>query len=79
MEHPELAPKPPKRGQRRRAETRARSHSHWVSRYRPGVPVPMQSARESIVQAELRQKEVEFCTKNTLRYTYTYMYDTCTY
>ena len=41
--------------------------SSWVSRYRPGVPVPTLSARESIVQAELRQKEKEFCEFEVLR------------
>ena len=41
--------------------------SSWVSRYRPGVPVPTLSARESIVQAELRQREKEFCEFEVLR------------
>ena len=41
--------------------------SSWVSRYRPGVPVPTLSARESIVQAELRQQEKEFCEFEVLR------------
>ena len=44
------------------------SSSKWVSRYRPGVPVPMSNARESIVQAELRQREKDFCDRMTLRY-----------
>ena len=44
------------------------SSSKWVSRYRPGVPVPMSNARESIVQAELRQREKDFCDKMILRY-----------
>ena len=41
--------------------------SSWVSRYRPGVPVPTLSARESIVQDELRQREKEFCEFEVLR------------
>lgn len=60
---------------RRRARSRDRSSSKpappqstWVSRYRPGVPVPSQSARESIVQAELRQREKEFCSSEDIRY-----------
>ena len=59
---------------RRRATSRDRSSSKppppqsaWVSRYRPGVPVPSQSARESIVQAELRQREKEFCSSEGIR------------
>ena len=37
--------------------------SQWVSRYRPGVPVPIpgETARESIMQSELRHREKEFC------------------
>jgi hypothetical protein len=69
MDQPELSshlPLPSLR-QRPRAETRARSSTHWVSRYRPGVPVPRANVRESIVQAELRQKEKEFCNQKTLR------------
>jgi phosphatidylinositol-bisphosphatase len=41
--------------------------SRWVSRYRPGVPVPMPNARESIVQAELRHRERDFCDRMKLR------------
>ena len=41
--------------------------SSWVSRYRPGIPVPALSARESIVQDELRQREKEFCEFEVLR------------
>ena len=65
---------------RRRAGSRApppssgttRSHhkkSRWVSRYRPGVPiaVPGESARESIMQSELRHREEEFCDPKLLR------------
>ena len=44
--------------------------SRWVSRYRPGVPisVPGESARESIMQTELRHREEEFCDQKQLRY-----------
>lgn len=44
--------------------------SKWVSRYRPGVPIalPGESARESIMQAELRHREEEFCNPKQLRY-----------
>lgn len=47
-----------------------RKKSQWVSRYRPGVPiaVPGESARESIMQAELRHREEEFCDPKQLRY-----------
>ena len=43
--------------------------SKWVSRYRPGVPIalPGESARESIMQAELRHREEEFCNTKQLR------------
>ena len=43
--------------------------SKWVSRYRPGVPIalPGESARESIMQAELRHREEEFCNPKQLR------------
>ena len=46
-----------------------RKKSKWVSRYRPGVPIPLpgESARESIMQAELRHKEDEFCCPRQLR------------
>ena len=50
--------------------TRSRhKKSRWVSRYRPGVPiaVPGESARESIMQAELRHREEEFCDPKQLR------------
>ncbi len=41
-----------------------RGKSQWVSRYRPGVPVPIPggTARESIMQSELRHREKEFCS-----------------
>ena len=44
--------------------------SQWVSRYRPGVavPIPGATARESIMQSELRHREKEFCTPVQLRY-----------
>ena len=64
MNQPELTLKDSSQKQRSRANKRA---SHWVSRYRPGVSVPMQNTRESIVQSELRLKEKEFCDKKTLR------------
>jgi len=37
--------------------------SQWVSRYRPGVavPIPGETARESIMQSELRHREKDFC------------------
>ena len=44
-----------------------RKATRWISRYRPGVSVPTDSPRECIVQAELRQKEKEFCTSQQLR------------
>ena len=57
---------------RKRAGTsQLKQHSsQWVSRYRPGVPVAIlgESARESIMQAELRQREREFCDPKRLRY-----------
>lgn len=44
--------------------------SQWVNRYRPGVavPVPGETARESIMQSELRHREKEFCSPVMLRY-----------
>ena len=66
-------------GARRRAGSRIPSlpsfsttkgkKSKWVSRYRPGVPIalPGESARESIMQAELRHREEEFCNPKQLR------------
>lgn len=44
--------------------------SQWVSRYRPGVavPIPGATARECIMQSELRHREKEFCTPVQLRY-----------
>lgn len=69
MEQPELSshlPLPSVR-QRQRVESRKRSSSQWISRYRPGVSVPQMNIRETIVQAELRQKEKEFCDQKTLR------------
>ena len=60
MDQPELAS--------RLTSSLKASSSKWVSRYRPGVPVPMANARESIVQAELRQREKDFCDKTILRY-----------
>ena len=58
---------------RMRAETRAQSgsSSRWITRYRPGMAVPLTNIRESFIQAELRQKEKEFCTKQTYRYSHT--------
>ena len=43
--------------------------SQWVSRFRPGVPVPVpgESARESIMQSELRHREKEFCSLQKIR------------
>ena len=43
--------------------------SQWVSRYRPGVAVPIQgeTARESIMQSELRHREKEFCSQLKIR------------
>ena len=43
--------------------------SQWVSRYRPGVavPIPGETARESIMQSELRHREKEFCSPVQLR------------
>ena len=70
MDQPELTshlPLPSLRA-RPRAETRARSGGQWVSRYRPGVPVPRVNMRETIVQAELRMREKEFCDKKTVRF-----------
>lgn len=45
------------------------SSKGWVSRYRPGLPVPIprETARESIMQAKLRQKESEFCDPMEIR------------
>ena len=66
----------PELTRRRRARSRDRassraaanlSRNQWVSRYRPGVPIPTESARESIMQAELRHREKEFCTYRELR------------
>ncbi len=75
--------KSPDLSSRRRGKSRDRSGSRpmvvahsspqlvkktsWVSRYRPGVPVPAGSARESIVQAELRRKERDFCIHKEIR------------
>lgn len=44
--------------------------SKWVSRYRPGVAVPIQgeTPRENIMQSELRHREKEFSTPIQLRY-----------
>ena len=44
--------------------------SQWVSRYRPGVavPIPGETARESIMQSELRHREKEFCSPVQLRW-----------
>lgn len=44
--------------------------SQWVSRYRPGVAVPIQgeTPRENIMQSELRHREKEFCTPVQLRW-----------
>ena len=43
--------------------------SQWVSRYRPGVPIPIpgETARESIMQSELRHREKEFCNSIKMR------------
>lgn len=43
--------------------------SQWVNRYRPGVavPIPGETARESIMQSELRHREKEFCAPVKLR------------
>lgn len=43
--------------------------SQWVNRYRPGVavPIPGETARESIMQSELRHREKEFCLPVQLR------------
>lgn len=43
--------------------------SQWVSRYRPGVavPIPGETARESIMQSELRHRENEFCSPVQIR------------
>lgn len=43
--------------------------SQWVNRYRPGVavPIPGETARESIMQSELRHREKEFCIPVQLR------------
>lgn len=65
MDQPELTSQ--RKQKQSRSETRPRSSSRWVSRYIPGVPVPMRNARESIVQAEFRLKEAEFCDKKKLR------------
>ena len=62
MNSPELSVR--RKGRDRSA---SRPKMSWISRYHPGVPIPMASARESIVQAELRQMEKEFCTPRTLR------------
>ncbi len=64
--------------QRSKVTSRARTQSQaparyatkgWVSRYRPGLPVSIQgqSSRESLMQAELRQKEKEFCDPMDIR------------
>ena len=47
----------------------SKSSSHWVNRYRPGVavPIPGETARESIMQSELRHREREFCVPVNLR------------
>ena len=67
----------PELTRRRRARSRDRAGSRapttlsrnpWVSRYRPGVPIPTESARESIMQAELRHREKEFCKFRELRW-----------
>ena len=44
--------------------------SQWVSRYRPGVAVPIQgeTPRENIMQSELRHRQKEFCTSVQLRW-----------
>ncbi len=64
--------------QRSRVHSRPRTQSRapvayatkgWVSRYRPGLPVSVQgeSARESIMQSELRHREKEFCDPMDIR------------
>lgn len=66
MNSPELASRKKVRG-RSGSKATSVTRSVWVSRYRPGVPVPMRSARESMVQAELRTKEKEFTLTTQLR------------
>ena len=47
----------------------ANQKSLWVSRFRPGIPVPVpgETARESIMQSELRHREKEFCSELQIR------------
>ena len=55
--------------------------SKWVSRYRPGVPIAVsgESARESIMQAELRHREEQFCNPKQLRSVEKLTTDACVY
>ena len=67
MNSPELSGR--KRGRDRSASKAPPSKAGWVSRFRPGVsvPIPGMSARESIMQAELRQRAKDFCTPIQVR------------
>ena len=84
MRSPELSGKNNRKGGLSRSRDRSRSaaifqqlgaktvpgkRSQWISRYRPGVAVPIQgaSARESIMQSELRHREKEFCSSVKVR------------
>ncbi len=77
MHSPELSGKHNRKGVLNRSRDRSKSalpammekSSQWVSRYRPGVatPIPGETARESIMQSELRHREKLFCSPVKIR------------